>query len=274
MTPVTRQTGQVQTPSASPDGAELVYLSDNGGHANLWVIRTDGTRARQITFERDPAVTIGVPKWSPAGDAIMYIVNRQLPQLWIVRPDGRGAHKLVEPGFWSTWSEDGQWVYYSPNVDGEGCTIEKVPVTGGPPVLVRGDHNSNAPTAGRGVLYFVAYAAPELGSMDWEIRRASPEDGPAECLTRVDGHRVPFSPLYLHPALSRDGQWLAQALADGATSNLWVLSTADGSWRQVTDFGDQPTLIVRQVSWSPDGEFLYAAISKSNGDIVMLDGLV
>ncbi len=76
------------------------------------------------------------------------------------------------------------------------------------------------------------------------------------------------------PALSRDGQWLAQALADGVTSNLWVLSTADGSWRQVTDFGDQPTLIVRQVSWSPDGQYLYAAVSKSNGDIVMLDGLV
>jgi hypothetical protein len=110
--------------------------------------------------------------------------------------------------------------------------------------------------------------------MDWEIRRASPEDGPAECLTRVDGNRVPFSPLYLHPALSKDGQWLAQALASGATSNLWVLSTADGSWRQVTDFGDRPTLIVRQVSWSPDGEFLYAAISKSVADIVLLDGLV
>ena len=85
---------------------------------------------------------------------------------------------------------------------------------------------------------------------------------------------MPFSPQYLYLALSADGQWLAQALADGVTSNLWVLSTADGSWRQVTDFGDQPTLIVRQVSWSPDGQYLYAAISKSNGDIVMLDGLV
>lgn len=52
------------------------------------------------------------------------------------------------------------------------------------------------------------------------------------------------------------------------------MNTADNSWRQITDFGDQPTLIVRQVSWSPDGEFLYAAISRSNADIVMLDGLV
>ena len=273
MTSVTRQTGQVQTPSVSPDGSELVYLSDNGGHANLWVIRTDGTRARQITFERDPAVTIGVPKWSPAGDAIAYIVNRQLPQLWIVRPDGRGARKLVERGFWHAWGEDGQWLYYNPSVNDEESTIEKVPITGGPPVVVRGVH-SNMPAVGRGVLYFVAYAAPESGRIDCEIKKASPEDGPSELLARVDGNRVPFSPRYVHPALSSDGQFLAQALTDGATSNLWVLSTADGSWRQVTDFGDQPTLIVRQVSWSPDGQYLYAAISRSNGDIVMLDGLV
>ena len=274
MTPVTRQTGHVQTPSLSPDGSELVYLSDNGGHANLWVIRTDGTRARQITFERNPVVTIGVPKWSPAGDAIVYIVNRDLPQLWVVRPDGRGARKLVERGLWATWSPDGRWIYYSPNVDGEQACIEKVPVAGGAVTVVRGDRNSNVPAVGEDVLYFAAFVAPESGSMDWEIRRASPESGPSEFVGRVDGGRVPFSPLYLHPALSKDGHWLAQALADGATSNLWMLSTKDGSWRQVTDFGVQATVIVRQVSWSPDGQYLYAAISWNNGDIVMLDGLV
>jgi serine/threonine protein kinase/WD40 repeat protein len=274
MTRVTKQTGQVQTPSVSPDGSELVYLSDNGGHANLWVVRTDGTRARQITFERDPAVTIGVPKWSPAGDAIVYIVNREYPQLWTIRPDGRGARLLVERGMWATWSPDGRWLYYSPNVDGEHYTIEKVPATGGPPVLVRGDRNSNAPTVGRDALYFAAFAAPEFGSWDWEIRRASPEEGASDLVGRVAGSRIPFSPLYINPALSGDGQWLAQGLADGAVTNLWMLSTRDGSWRQVTDFGEQPTLIVRQVSWSPDGRYLYAAVSKNNGDIVMLNGLV
>ncbi len=274
MVRVTRQTGQVQAPSLSPDGSELVYLSDNGGHANLWVVRTDGTRARQITFERDPRVTIGLPKWSPAGDAIVFIANHEYPQLWTVRPDGRGARKLVERGLWPAWSPDGRWLYYSPNVDGEQFNIEKIPAKGGAPVLVRGDRNSNAPAVGRDALYFTAFVAPEFGSRDWEIRRASQEDGAWEALGRVDRARNPFSPLYINLALSSDDQWLALGLADGATSNLWMLSTRDGSWRQLTDFGDQPTLIVRQVSWSPDGQYLYAAICKYNGDIVMLDGLV
>jgi len=34
---ITLQTGQAQTPSVSPDGKEFVYLSDSGGHGNLWV---------------------------------------------------------------------------------------------------------------------------------------------------------------------------------------------------------------------------------------------
>jgi serine/threonine protein kinase len=270
---VTRQTGQVQTPSVNADGSELVYLSDNGGHANLWVSRTDGTRARQITFERDRAVTIGLPKWSPAGNEIVYIVNREYPQLWTVRSDGRGANLLVERGFWPCWSHDGRWLYYTPNVDGEHFTIEKVSRTGGSPVVVR-DRNSTAAAIGAdGVLYFAAQLAPEFGTRDWEIRRASAEDGPSELLARLAGSRLAVSPLYIHPTLSNDGRWLAFALADNATSNLWMLSTQDGSWQRVTDM-DQATVIARQISWSPDGRSLYAAISKNIADIVMLDGLV
>jgi serine/threonine protein kinase len=271
---VTRQTGQVQTPSVSPDGSELVYLSDHGGHANLWVARTDGTRARQITFERDPAVTIGVPKWSPAGNLIVFVLHRALPQLWVVQPDGRGARQIVERGVSACWSLDGEWLYYTPNVDGETYCVEKVPSKGGPAVEVRSDGNSHAPVAGTGMLYFAAWASRERGLWDWEIRRASPEHGAAETVGRVSGARLPVSPLYVHPALSGDGRWLALGLADGATTNIWALSTQDGSWRQMTDFGDQPTVIARQVAWSPDGAFVFAAVSKNIGDIVMFDGLV
>jgi hypothetical protein len=63
-------------------------------------------------------------------------------------------------------------------------------------------------------------------------------------------------------------------LADGVTTNIWTFGTSDGTWRQLTDFGEEPTVIARQVSWSPDGQHLFAAVSKNHGDIVMLDGLV
>ena len=38
---MTNQTGQVLTPSA-PDGNQIAYLSDSGGHANIWVMSAKG----------------------------------------------------------------------------------------------------------------------------------------------------------------------------------------------------------------------------------------
>jgi eukaryotic-like serine/threonine-protein kinase len=273
-TRVTRQTGHVQVPSVSPDGSQLVYLSDNGGHANLWVARSDGADAHQITFEPDPAITIGLPKWSPAGDWIVYVVKGEQPQLWLVRPDGRQAHMLADRAVSAAWSLDGRWVYYTPDVAAESYCVEKVPVNGGTPLTVRDDQNSHAPTVGRDELYFAAGVTLRLGSWDWEIRRASPESGPSTLLGRVVGARFPVSPLYIHFSLSPGGDSLAMGLADRGTTNIWTLGTSDGSWRQVTDFGDEPTIIARQVSWAPDGRHLYAAVSRNTGDVVMFDGLV
>ena len=43
---------------------------------------------------------------------------------------------------------------------------------------------------------------------------------------------VPIWQIY-NPTLSPNGKWLAQALTDGFTTNLWALSTASGEWRQI-----------------------------------------
>jgi Tol biopolymer transport system component len=75
-------------------------------------------------------------------------------------------------------------------------------------------------------------------------------------------------------ALSPDGRRLATALIDGATTNLWEMSVADGSLRQLTDFGDRQTMISRSVAWSADGRYLYAAVEESERDIVLIDGLL
>jgi hypothetical protein len=76
----------------------------------------------------------------------------------------------------------------------------------------------------------------------------------------------------VNPALSPDGQWLALPLTDGFTTNIWALSTASGTWRQVTDFGDRAIFIARRVSWSA-GNSIIAAVGEGDADIVLLEGL-
>ena len=253
---ITRQTGQAQTPSISPDGSEVVYLSDNGGHGNLWIARTDGSSVRQVTFERDPDVVIGVPMWSPSGDWIVFIVAPTgFSSLWAIRPDGSGLHEVVARGRGGAcWSGDGRWVDLPSEQDGIAC-IAKAPVEGGTPLVVRSHAAMTAVTPDDKTLYFVQRPKDydSLGFVDdLEICSAAVGGGPSSVMARVSSERVPIGRQFFQPFLSPDGKWLAAPLTDGATSNIWVLPTSGGPMRALTDFGDRPLMIARSVSWSAD----------------------
>lgn len=57
-----------RTPSFSPDGSEILYLSDRSGQDNAWAISPDGGGARQITHET--ANMLANPAWSADGKYI------------------------------------------------------------------------------------------------------------------------------------------------------------------------------------------------------------
>ena len=61
---------------------------------------------------------------------------------------------------------------------------------------------------------------------------------------------------------------------DGQTCNVWALPTSGGPMRRLTDFGDRSVVIARRVAWSPDDNFIYAAVVDVDADIVSLDGLL
>jgi serine/threonine protein kinase len=276
---VTRQTAQVLTPTAGPRDREVAFLSDSGGHANLWVIDTESGVLRQITHERDPDVAMGVPVWSPDGRAIAFVSSRGNTGLtfgvWLVSPDGSDLRSVANPGLGPAWSSDGRWLYYSTrgSAAAAGVVLNKIPAEGGNAVTVRKEQLRNVIGSDGSTLYYTIERPLVDGTPEFEIRAASPEDGPFRVLARISPTRVPIWQI-VNPALSPDGKWLAQALTDGFTTNIFALDTTTGEWRQMTDFGDRPTFIARRVSWSSDGRFLLAAVGEGDADIVLLEGLL
>jgi Tol biopolymer transport system component len=279
---ITRQTGQVQAPALDPTDRELTYLSDSGGHGNLWVLPLGGGEPRQITFEKDSGLVMGVPIWSPDGNLITFATARLSTDVrgvgyWVVHPDGSGLDFRIPLGAWATWSGDSKWLYYSessPFQPTGSFRLMKMAVGGGTPVVVRTDNARGPAVAPDGsALYYVVPLQNLNGSLDYELRVARPEDGPSTLLARISGERVPLWQ-GLHPVLSKDGKWLVMPLDDNKGTNIWAASTNDGKLRRITDFGQRRTFIARRISWSSDGKWVFAAVGEGDADIVQIDGLL
>lgn len=131
------------SPSWSPDGNEILFVSNRGhiwGTGGIWrapVAATDS--ARQI---RDEETTWKArPDWSPDGERIVYssYLGRQWNQLWLMRGDGGDALQLTYGDYDATaprWSRDGQRIAYVINALGI-TSLRIIGVPGGQTTDVR-----------------------------------------------------------------------------------------------------------------------------------------
>ena len=278
---ITHQTGQVETPTLSPDDRQMAYLSDNGGHGNLWVMDLETKDTRQITFEKSPDKLMGVPIWAPDGSYIAFATNEPVKLgkgvgYWFIHPDGSGLRLAVPEGAWAAWSGDSKWLYYSdssPVRPTGGFRMLKTSVEGGNTVVVRSDNARAAALGPDGSLYYIVPLENLNGLLDYELRVAQPEEGASKLLARIPGMRIPIWQ-GLHPVISRDGKALALALDDDLGTDIWTIPTSGGKMKRITDFSPRRTFIARRTSWSADGKWIFAAVGEGNADIVQIEGLL
>jgi eukaryotic-like serine/threonine-protein kinase len=270
---ITRQTGWVLTPNAAPDANQVAYLSDRSGHTNIWVTSLDG-KARQVTYETDPLVAVGVATWSPDGKTIAYVSSKGNKGLdfgvWLIDANGGNNRQLLPHGLGVAWASDSKWLYY---VETAGRELRKVPVDGGTPVTVIPEKVRNVIGEDGSTLYYMMEDMLVDGRLSFDIIAAPLGGGERRKIASIDPSRIPSWQL-VNPSLSTDGRWLAVPLTDGGTTNIWAIATDTGLARQVTDFGDRNIFIARRVSWSKDGKFLFASIGEGDADIVSLEGLL
>ena len=111
--------GKCWSPSFSPDGEQLAFVSDLTGSPQVWRVPAQGGFPEAVTAFDEQATRV---IWSPQGD---WLAVESAPgggmntQIDIVRPDGRGGRRLTSGQRSCNWlnalSQDGAYLYYASN---------------------------------------------------------------------------------------------------------------------------------------------------------------
>jgi tricorn protease len=124
-------------PAWSPDGKKLIFLSDRGGHEDIWLlesaepanatlVKATSTKLTQLTKSDDAEQGIN---FSPDGKRISFVRNGELLTM---KPDGSDVKTIVsEPRVIDyEWSPDSKWIAFA-RLDGNfSSEIYIVPATG------------------------------------------------------------------------------------------------------------------------------------------------
>ena len=104
------------SPSLSPDGARLTFLTSTTGSPQLWVVDSRGGWPDQLTFGE----SVTFHEWSPSGDWIVYGSDRggnEREGYYVITPDGAQERELLPPSEafreFGGFTRDGQRIAYA-----------------------------------------------------------------------------------------------------------------------------------------------------------------
>lgn len=245
----------------SPDGSAIAFVSDRSGTRQIWVSRTDGGSAIQLSSVAQE-VPIGTPRWSPEGRQIVYdTMHNGHSAIAVMNADG-SQPRILAADRWDnmmpSWSNDGAWIYFACKINGIVQVCRKR-FDGGAtmPITTSGGGEPRESPDGRLVFYAKARGL-------WQVPREGGPETPLAGLESAETGRywtVAGDAIYLLTRTQQPWTIYRYDLKSGSLSRAFTMSKAP-------NFGS-PGLTV-----SPDGKrLLFCQVDEQGSDIVMAESI-
>ena len=249
----------------TPD-EKLVFVSNEGGQADIWVSDKDGNNRKQLTANQAENFS---PIVSADGRYIVFVLWKDgKGNLWRMNRDGSNPVQLTS-GLWEAYpslSPDSRWVTYTSLQDGKP-TLLKISIDGGTPAQVT-DHNVTAATVspdGKSI----AYTYPKSSDSSAPPNRVAIipfEGGPVLRTFEIP----PSTALLSMVQWSKDGKSINYTVVSNNVSNIWSQPIDGGKPKPVTDFKEMQ---ITSFAWSHDGKQLACTRGSLLRDAILITDL-
>lgn len=244
-TQVTYFPGVETSPSLSPDGKSIAFVSWKEGKEDIYIQRIDGRNAINLT--RDLPGDHAQPAFSPDGSFLAFASSRDGGGIFVMGATGESVRRLTSMGADPSWSPDGKTNvfcterFFSPYARETVSSLHSVEVASGRTTLLLkqdGVQPRFSPSGKR-----IAYWGLPAGSGDreiWTLPAAADPDGGGAVRVTTDDH------LDWNPFWSADGKWLYFASDRHGSMNLWRIAIDEESGRTSGD----PQRVMLPASWA------------------------
>ena len=154
---VLAQNEPIMSPSWSPDGSHLAYVSFENGHAAIYVQSLYNNQRNVLANFRG---SNSAPAWSPDGKQLAIVLTRDgSSQIYLIRPDGSGVRRITFSGVIDTepnFSPDGQFLLFTSDRGGSAQIYRMAAEGGAEQRMTFGQGNNFSPRYspdGKGFVY-------------------------------------------------------------------------------------------------------------------------
>ncbi|MBI3821912.1 MAG: PD40 domain-containing protein [Planctomycetes bacterium] len=249
----------------APDGKKILFLSDRGGHEDIYALESDDPDHRDIVgahkykvkqITDTPEAEVGV-SYSPDGQRVVFV---RAGKLIAMDPDGTNEKVIVNDGqvFDYEWSPDGQWICYA-RMDGSFASELFIIPSVGATFKNPARNITRFATYNGGISWSrngskIAFVSARKGNQTsaYVMALQKPLGAGAFPTKDIDWENIhlrvkhPANGTVTEVAISADGSKIAFRGTIDDVDDLWLASSDGGSVQRLTTGGMKPA----QITWS------------------------